>query len=464
MFQVPDQIPESIFRAYDIRGLVDKTLTENGVYAVSLAFAAEALAEGESRIVVAKDGRLSAERLFKALTQGLMDSGCEVIDIGAVPTPLLYYATHKLGQGTGIMLTGSHNPADHNGLKMLIGHKTLTTDRVRALYERYRDGRYKQDRNGHYERYDNIIDDYINEVISSIHLDRPLKVVADCGNGIAGAVVPKLLEKLGCQVAPLYCEVDGRFPNHHPDPAVVANMQDLQNEVLAQNADIGIALDGDGDRLGVVDDEGRIVWPDRYLMLLARQVLQDRAGENVIFDVKCSRHLPQVITSCGGQPVMWKTGHSLLKMKLQQDNAPLAGELSGHVFFNDRWYGFDDGLYAAVRILEVLAEEQQSLSQLLRAFPDDVTTPELKLYVDESRKFGLMEEIAEKASFDGANITTIDGLRVDFADGWGLVRPSNTTPCLVLRFEADDEQALARIQQAFREQLHKIDKNLELPF
>jgi phosphomannomutase/phosphoglucomutase len=464
MLQVPEQIAQSIFRAYDIRGIVDKTLTVNAVYAISLAFGSEALAEGQKRIVVAKDGRLSADKLFKALVQGLMETGCEVIDIGAVPTPLLYFATHKLGQGTGVMLTGSHNPADHNGLKMLIGHKTLTTDRVQALYKRYQQGHYRRHHKGYYERYHDTIDDYINEVTASTYLNRSLKVVVDCGNGIAGSVAPLLLRSLGCQVLPLYCEVDGRFPNHHPDPAVVANMRDLQSEVVTKHADIGLALDGDGDRLGVVDDQGRIVWPDRYLMLLASQVLRDRPGEKVIFDVKCSRHLTEVITSCGGKPIMWKTGHSLLKMKLQQDNAPLAGELSGHVFFNDRWYGFDDGLYAGARLLELLSMEQQSLSELLRRFPDDVTTPELKLYVEENRKFSLMEEIAQKARFDGAMITTIDGLRVDFADGWGLVRPSNTTPCLVFRFEADDAQALERIQQVFREQLLVVDNRLELPF
>ncbi len=463
MYQIPSNIQDVIFRAYDIRGVVKDVLTPDVVYAVGRAFGAKASAAGFNTVAAGKDGRLSAPVLFPALCKGIQDSGCNVISIGAVPTSVLYYATQHLKTYAGIMLTGSHNPKDYNGLKMVINNKSLTSDEIQDLKENIKSGNLSSGE-GHFDEKD-VREAYIKDITSKLNLKRKMKVVVDCGNGIGGDIFPRLIEELGCDVVKLHCEIDGNFPNHHPDPSVAENLVDLQNAVIENKADIGLALDGDCDRLGVVSSDAKIIWPDRLMMFLSREVLKDYPGEKIIFDVKCSRHLATIIKEAGGEPVMSKTGHSLLKKKLQETKAPLAGELSGHIFFNDKWYGFDDGLYVGARLLEMLSEDGRSASEIFDELPEDVSTPELKLYVDEDRKFVLMSEIAEKAKFENAeSINSTDGLRVVFSKGWGLVRPSNTTPCLTLRFEASDEDSLNEIKNEFRAELLSVDASLELPF
>lgn len=455
-------VSAEIFRAYDIRGVVDESLTPEVIYTIGLALGSEAQARGEQKIIVARDGRLSGPTLIQALTQGLRDSGCDVTDIGAVATPVLYFATHVLPSRSGVMLTGSHNPVNYNGLKMVLGGETLAEESIQALYQRIQQQNFSHGK-GTLQTYD-IVPEYIARIVQDIKLTRPLKVVADCGNGIAGNIVPQLLRALGCEVIELFCDVDGHFPNHHPDPSVPHNLEDLIAAVKQQQADIGLAFDGDGDRLGVVTNQGEIIWPDRQLMLYAIDILQRNPGATIIYDVKSTRHLDKLIKQHHGHPLMWKTGHSLVKAKLQETGALLAGEMSGHIFFKERWYGFDDALYTATRLLEILAKQTSDASTLFATLPDSINTPELKLPIADDRKFAFMETLSTQAKFDEENISTIDGLRVHFHDGWGLIRPSNTTPCLVLRFEADTLAGLTRIQEVFRTQLLAIDGSLALPF
>lgn len=455
-------ISPTIFRAYDIRGIVDQTLTLETVSQIGQAIGSEAQALGQKQIIVARDGRLSGPSLMQALCQGLLMSGCDVIDIGSVPTPVLYFATHRLATTSGVMLTGSHNPPDYNGLKIVLAGKPLAGEAIQQLYQRIIHEKFSHGQGS--KSSCDIVDDYLNYISNHIHLAKPLKIAIDCGNGIAGKVAPNLFKKLGCEVIELFCEVDGHFPNHHPDPSQPQNLQDLIQAVLLHKADVGLAFDGDGDRLGVVTNKGEIIWPDRQLMLFAADVLSYHNGAEIIFDVKCTRHLSDIIAQHGGKPLMWKTGHSFIKEKLRESKAPLAGEMSGHVFFKDRWFGFDDGLYAGVRLLEILAKDVRDSSEIFKAFPDGINTPELKLPIAEERKFVFMAEFIEFAQFPGAKVNTIDGIRVDFNQGWGLMRPSNTTPYLILRFEADNEIELKRIQTLFRQQLLAIDTNLKLPF
>jgi phosphomannomutase/phosphoglucomutase len=456
------KISPSIFRAYDIRGVVQETLTPDAVYAIGQAIGSEALARGQQQVVIARDGRLSGSKLSAALRDGLLASGRDVIDIGAVPTPVLYFAAHTLGTHSGVMLTGSHNPPEYNGLKIVLNGETLAEEAIQSLYQRIVDNDFTQGQ-GHYETRD-IVPDYISRITSDLRLARSLKIVIDSGNGIAGAVAPKLFRALGCEVVELFCEVDGRFPNHHPDPGQPENLQDLTHSVLAHQADIGLAFDGDGDRLGVVTDNGEIIWPDRQMMLYAEDVLKRNPAATILYDVKCTRHLASVIDTLGGKPLMWKTGHSLIKAKMRETGALLAGEMSGHIFFKERWFGFDDGLYTAVRLLEILAADKRSASEIFKTLPNSVNTPELKLPMDDARKSDFMTELQQQAQFPQAVLNTIDGLRVDFSDGWGLIRQSNTTPCLVLRFEADTTEGLQRIQALFRTQLLALDAQLALPF
>jgi len=458
----PNTVSKEIFRAYDIRGVVDETLTSDAVYTLGRAIGSQIREQNENNVLVARDGRLSGPTLIAALKQGLVESGCEVIDLGAVPTPLLYFATNVLSATSGVMLTGSHNPVNHNGLKIVIKGQTLAEQEIYALYDRIQAQNFITG-TGSSKSHD-IIPAYIKYICQDVKLTRPLRVVVDAGNGIMGAVAPQLLQALGCDVIPLFCEVDGNFPNHHPDPSVPENLQDLIQAVQQHKADVGLAFDGDGDRLGVVTNEGEIIWPDRQLMLYAIDVLKRQPGAQIIFDVKCSSHLPQVIAQHGGQPLMWKTGHSLVKAKLKEIGAPLAGEMSGHIFFKERWFGFDDGLYTAARLLEILAIDMRSSNAVFAALPNSVNTPELKLMLPDERKFLFMAEFQKTASFLAAKVTTIDGLRADFPFGFGLVRCSNTTPCLVLRFEADNAENLKIIQMNFREQLLKLDRGLILPF
>jgi len=448
-----------IFRAYDIRGIVEKNLTTDVVYWIGRAFAAESKALARSRVVIGRDGRLSSETLAQALARGLREGGVDVMDVGEVPTPLLYYATHALDTGTGVMITGSHNPPEYNGLKMMIAGETLAEERIQRLRKRIEDNELSHG-DGEFERVD-IVDAYLERVVNDVAVAQPLKVVVDCGNGVAGAVVPKLIAELGCEVVPLYCEVDGTFPNHHPDPADPHNLEDLITVVKDERADIGLAFDGDGDRLGVVTNEGEIIWPDKLLMLFSRDIVGRNPGADIIFDVKCSRHLNAIISDNGGRPIMWKTGHSHMKAKIKETGALLAGEFSGHICFGERWYGFDDALYSAARLLEIVGAEPRRVDELFAEFPVAFMTPEIKVTTTERAKFSIMERLAKEGDFGDGTLTTIDGIRVDFPDGWGLVRPSNTSPVLTLRFEADDQATLNRIQRLFREQLAKIDPGLK---
>lgn len=461
--QGTETINASIFRAYDIRGIVGDTLTADGVRAIGRAIGSVALEAGETCIAVGRDGRLSGPELVSALCVGVLSTGCDVIDVGVVPTPLLYYTTHMMDTRSGVMLTGSHNPAEYNGLKIVIGGKTVAEEGLQDLYRRIVENRFSHGK-GELREYD-VVDRYISHVAHSVRLARPLKVVVDCGNGVPGMVVPALYRKLGCEVHELFCEVDGNFPNHHPDPSQVDNLQDLIQKVRDVDADIGLAFDGDGDRLGVVTRKGEIIWPDRQLMLFAKSILARQPGAKIIYDVKCTNHLATFIKAHGGEPIMWKTGHSLIKSKLAETRALLAGEMSGHIFIKDRWYGFDDAIYAGARLLEILAAEDIGIDALFDAIPNSVNTPELKVFVPDTEKFSLMQKLIASASFGTAlEVMTIDGLRVNFSDGWGLVRPSNTTPCLVLRFEAESESVLAKIQDLFRDFILAADPSLELPF
>ncbi len=455
-------LDRSIFRAYDIRGVVGKSLTAAIAQQIGHAVGSEARARGLQTVLVGRDGRLSGPEMADAVIQGLLAAGCDVIDIGAVPTPVLYFATHDLSAGSGIMVTGSHNPPDYNGFKIMIGGDTLAEQDIQSLYDRIVDDRLESGR-GALTQMD-LVENYIERISGDIQLESPLKVVIDCGNGIAGSIAPRLFEEIGCEVMPLYCEVDGHFPNHHPDPSDPRNLEDLIITVRQLKADIGLAFDGDGDRLGVVTAAGKIIYPDRLLMLFARDVLTRAPGATIIYDVKCTGHLSGVILGHGGSPVMWKTGHSLIKKKMKETQAELAGEMSGHFFFKERWYGFDDGLYAGCRLLEIIAADGRDPEEIFAELPQGVSTPELKIDMQEGAHYRFMEKFRERAKFEGARVTLIDGVRADWTDGWGLVRCSNTTPCLVLRFDAADGDALARIQGLFRAQLLALDAKLVLPF
>lgn len=455
-------LPASIFRAYDIRGIAGKTLTPQIVRLIGRALGSEAQERGQQKIVVARDGRLSGQELCTALIRGLQEAGRDVIDIGRVPTPVLYFASHYLGNGSGVMLTGSHNPAEYNGLKMLLRGETLHGDTILGLRKRIEDGKLING-DGSVQNID-VAPSYVERITSDVRLERPLKIVIDCGNGVAGEIAPQLYRSLGCEVIEMFCEVDGTFPNHHPDPSKPENLIPLARAVTENQADLGMAFDGDGDRLGVIDSSGKIIWPDRYLMLLATDVLIRQPGAMIIYDVKCTRALEQIITENGGQPLMWKTGHSYIKAKMAETGAQLAGEMSGHIFFKERWFGFDDALYAGARLLEILSADHRDSHQVFGDLPESVSTPELNVKLAEGEHFKLMEALKSSAKFPGARLITIDGLRVEFDDGWGLVRASNTTPSLVLRFEADDASALQQIQDHFRTQLLAIDPALDLPF
>ena len=447
-----------IFRAYDIRGITRSNLTEDVCYWIGRAFAAEARSQNQQAAAIGRDGRLSSPGIALALGQGLVDGGMSVTDIGQVPTPVLYYATHALKTGTGIMITGSHNPPEYNGLKMMIGGTTLAEELIQVLYRRLQDSTLSTGKGA--LGYADLGADYVEAALNTTKLDRPLKVAVDCGNGVAGELGPKLISALGCEVIPLFCEIDGNFPNHHPDPAEPENLQDLINAVQQQSADVGLAFDGDGDRLGVVTPKGEIIWPDKMMMLFAQDIIARNPQTPVIFDVKCSTHLERVITEAGGNPIMWKTGHSHIKAKIKQTQAALAGEFSGHICFGERWYGFDDALYTAARLLELLSQTELDVDAVFAQYPTTYSTPEIKIHTTETRKFEVMDELASNGDFADGRMTTIDGIRVDFDDRWGLIRPSNTSPVLSLRFEADSAAALERVQDEFQTQLSNVDATL----
>ncbi len=452
----------SIFKAYDIRGIVERNLTAQVVHRIGRALGSEARARGVERLVVGRDGRLSGPALAAALIEGVRASGCAVVDIGLAPTPVVYFAAHELAGGSGLALTGSHNPPDYNGIKMMLAGETLAGAAIQGLRRRVEEADFLEGAGG-CESLD-VVPRYLERIVADVRPARPLKVVVDCGNGVAGAVAPELLRRLGCEVIELFCEVDGHFPNHHPDPSQPANLQDLIAGVAASRADVGLAFDGDGDRLGVIASDGQVIWPDRQMMLFAGDVLSRNPGAQILYDVKCTSNLARVIEAAGGAPLMWKTGHSLVKAKMKETGALLAGEMSGHIFFKERWYGFDDGIYTAARLVEILAREPRPSAQVFAELPDAINTPELRIDMEEGEHFAFMEALLREADFADAQLTTIDGVRVDFADGWGLVRASNTTPCLVLRFEGRDAAALARVEARFGELLHRVRPDLRLPF
>lgn len=457
-------LDRSIFRAYDIRGIIGVNLDAGIAFKVGEAVGTILVEKGLRGIVVGYDGRLSSPDMADGLCEGLASTGIEVINIGQVPTPVVYFAANTGEFTSGISVTGSHNPPDYNGLKIVIDGHTLSGDAIMDIFTRIIDKKIiRADKPGAIRQQD-IIPAYIARIAEDIHIEQPLKVVVDCGNGVPGSVAPLVLRAIGAEVEELYCEVDGNFPNHHPDPSDPENLLDLIDLVKHNGADIGLAFDGDGDRLGVVTASGEVIFADLLLMLFAEDVLSRNPGAAIIYDVKCTGALQSHILRNGGSPLMWKTGHSLIKAKMKETHAELAGEMSGHFFFSERWFGFDDGIYAAARLLEILAAAPEGIQAKFDELPKLVSTPELKAEVAEGEQHAFIARFVEQARFEGARISLIDGVRADWPDGWGLVRASNTTPVLVLRFEANDEAALSRIQAAFRMQLLALKPDLNLPF
>jgi len=456
-------IAPEIFKAYDVRGIVDKTLTEAGAESIGRGLGTMAAKKGVKKFVVGRDGRLSGPRLSQALARGLMAAGMDVIDIGVVATPMVYYATYLFETGSGVMVTGSHNPPEYNGLKMMVAGETLAAETIQDLRRLVEKGEFARG-SGKLENAD-ISASYLDRIASDVKLERPMTIAVDCGNGSPGAFAPKLFRRLGCEVIELFCDVDGNFPNHHPDPSKPENLKDLQLELTRTDAEVGLAFDGDGDRLGVVTKGGKVIYPDRQLMFFAADVLLRNPGAEIIFDVKCTRNLFPWIRQHGGRPLLWKTGHSLIKSKLRETGAPLAGEMSGHVFFKDRWYGFDDGMYAGARMLELLSRVDDP-SKTLESLPDSISTPEINVALErEGENHRLIGELQKTAKFEGAtDVNTIDGLRVEYPDGFGLMRASNTTPVIVLRFEGDSTAALDRIQRDFKRVLLSAKPDARVPF
>ncbi|BBB62895.1 phosphoglucomutase [Undibacterium sp. KW1] len=452
----------SIFKAYDIRGIIDKTLDAEVAHLIGQAFGSAAIAKGEKTVVIGRDGRLSGPDLITALAKGLQSTGVDVIDLGVVVTPMVYFGTNVLGATSGIMVTGSHNPPDYNGFKMVLAGEAIYGDAIQALYQAILNKDFKQG-SGNYRTHD-IKAAYLERIIGDVKVARPLKIAVDCGNGVAGAFAGELFRGMGCEVIELFCEVDGTFPNHHPDPAHPENLQDLIRCLQTTDAEIGLAFDGDGDRLGVVTKDGQIIYPDRQLMLFAEDVLTRNPGAQILYDVKCTRHIAPWVKARGGVPLMWKTGHSLVKAKLRETGSPLGGEMSGHIFFKDRWYGFDDGLYAGARLLE-LVSRVADMTATLNNLPQSTSTPELQLQLAEGENFKIIAAMQANASFPGSDeIITIDGLRVEYPDGFGLARSSNTTPVIVMRFEAENPEALARIQGAMKQAVLAVKPEAVLPY
>ncbi len=455
--------PQSAFKAYDIRGTVPEQLNPGFARALGQSLGLQARTLGVSTMVVGRDGRESSESLALALQEGLNAMGIDTLDIGEVPTPLVYYAANVLETGSGVAVTGSHNPPDYNGFKMMLGGTTLYGDAITGLRPAMLDAPVYDGPPGQRQERE-LVRQYVDRIVSDVKLSRPMKIAIDCGNGVAGAVAPALFRALGCEVTELFCEVDGQFPNHHPDPADPHNLEDLIECLRTTDNELGLAFDGDGDRLGVVTKSGEIIWPDRQLILFARDVLERCPGSQIIYDVKCSRYVASEVKAAGGQPLMSRTGHSLVKAKLKETGAPLAGEMSGHIFFKERWFGFDDGLYTGARLLEIVSRAADA-SQVLEALPKGISTPELKLPMNEGEPFVLIDALQRLGNFEGATeVHTLDGVRAEYADGFGLARPSNTTPVVVLRFEADSETALARIQDDFRREIVKQAPQAKLPF
>lgn len=460
----PGDIPKVIFRKYDIRGKVENELTAEVVKKIGMAIGSQANDMDEKTIIVGRDGRHSSPELAKNLIEGLTSTGRDIIDVGIVPTPVLYFATHHFNTGNGVMVTGSHNGPEYNGLKIVLGGNTLSEEKILALKDRISASNFSSG-NGNVKS-EEILAEYLRRIGEDIPVafGNSFKLVVDCGNGAASVAASQLYKAMGYDVVELYCELDGNFPNHHPDPSQPENLKDLIDKVKETGADLGFAFDGDGDRLGVVDANGNILWPDRQMMVFARDVLSRNQGAEIIFDVKCSKHLKTVIESNGGKPLMWNTGHSLIKSKMKEVGSPLAGEMSGHIFFGERWYGFDDALYSGARMLEILTNAKADPAEFFAELPSGISTPELKIDLSEAEHEKFMSDLEAKISFEEAEIISIDGFRVEFADGWGLIRPSNTTPCLVARFEADSQEALERIQGQFKDLIKSINPGLSVPF
>lgn len=455
-------IDPSLFRAYDIRGIVGEVLNESVAQCIGRAIGTEALTRGNTRVVVGRDGRLSSESLAAALQQGLQACGCDVIDIGCVPTPVLYFATHELQTAAGVMVTASHNPPEYNGFKVVLGGRTLVRDDYQRLREMCAAGVFV-DGVGERTRAD-MSKLYLDRITGDVRLARPLRIVIDAGNGAAGPLAVELFTRLGCQVTPLFCDIDGRFPNHAPDPSEPENLAQLIAVVRRDKADLGLAFDGDGDRIGMVDADGKIIWPDRQLMLLAADVLRSWPGSNILCDVKSSRLVGEFIHQRGGVPIMWQSGHSVLKAKMLEEKSPLAGEFSGHIFIGDRWYGFDDGMYAAARLLALLTQSLKTPTEQLAQLPEMASTQELRVMLREGEPVKVMAAITAEFKRRGLEVNNLDGVRLELPEGWGLVRASNTLPCLTLRFEAQDEKNLRAIQQRFKEVIHSVVPDLKFPF
>lgn len=454
-------IDQSIFRAYDIRGVVKTALRPEVVNLIGKAVGT--LYPQCKRVAIGRDGRLTSKELADNLIAGLRATGVDVIDIGEVPTPVLYYATHHLKTGSGLMVTGSHNPPEYNGIKMVMAEKTLFGDMIQDIYQCVASGQFAVGK-GTLENID-VLDSYIDTIVSDVKVNKPLKIAIDCGNGVAGPTAKRLFSKMGCALTELYCDVDGTFPNHHPNPSEPENLEDLTRSVLENKLDLGLAFDGDGDRVGIVDETGLSLYADRQMMLYAQDVLSRNPGAEVIYDVKSSRNLATQIEQAGGKATMWKTGHSFIKNKMKETGALLAGEMSGHIFFKERWFGFDDGLYAAARMLEIIANDSRVASVIYNELPNDISTPELTVHMDkDGAQHAFIEKFIAQSSFPEATISSIDGIRADFPYGWGLVRASNTTPSLVIRFEAEDKDKLLSIQNAFKDQIHSVDPDIVLPF
>jgi phosphomannomutase / phosphoglucomutase len=455
-------LSKTIFKAYDIRGVIGKTLGAGVAHKIGQAFGTAMLAKGEKTAVIGRDGRLSGPELASALAQGLQAAGVDVIDIGVVATPMVYFATNILDTQSGIMVTGSHNPPDYNGFKMVLAGEAIYGDTILTLHQMIEANDLAHGE-GNYSTHD-VKAAYLQRIVSDVKLARPMKIAVDCGNGVAGAFAGDLYRAMKCEVIELFCEVDGNFPNHHPDPAHPENLQDLIRCLRDTDAELGLAFDGDGDRLGLVTKDGQIIYPDRQLMMLAKDVLERNPGAEILYDVKCTRHIAPWVREHGGKPLMWKTGHSLVKAKMRETGAPIGGEMSGHIFFKDRWYGFDDGLYAGARMLELLSRLSDP-SAALNALPQSSSTPELHLHLKEGENFALIEKMQKNSRFPGADeIVTIDGLRVEYPDGFGLARSSNTTPVVVMRFEGETAEALARIQNEFKREILAQKPDAELPF
>jgi phosphomannomutase/phosphoglucomutase len=455
-------IPAEIFRTYDIRGVVGRTLTADIVRAIGRAVGSLAIERGAPTFAIGRDGRLSGPELSHALMEGIAAAGANAIDIGMAPTPVTYFAAHQLNCGSCISVTGSHNPPDYNGLKIVIGGNTLYGDDIQEIRKRIEKNQLASGKGR--RSVADVLDAYVERITSDVKLARPMRIAIDCGNGVAGMLAPKLYRALGCEVEELYCEVDGRFPNHHPDPSVPKNLAPLISTLKSSPSEIGLAFDGDGDRLGLVTKDGEIIFADRQLMLLAKDVLSRNPGAQIIYDVKSTRLLGPWIERHGGRPLIWKTGHSLIKAKLKETGALLAGEMSGHTFFKERWYGFDDALYGGARLLEVLSKEKDP-NQVLKDLPNAPSTPELHWALEEGEPHALVARLQAAKPFPGAErVLTIDGVRAEYRDGFGLARASNTTPVIVLRFEADSTAALERIKQDFRAALQPLKPGAPLPY